>query len=352
MFRGLFLVLVLLATVAGQLCAMNEKEVDRLFQDFSGPDTPGAAVMVIKDGAIVFEKAFGSAALETHIPCTTQTNFRLASLTKQFTAMSVLMLAEKGKLSLEDSITRYFPGFPAYGRSITMHHLLTHTSGLIDYEDIVPEGTNMQLSDRDVVALLQKQDHTYFPPGKEFRYSNSGYALLALIVEEVSGETYPAFLHHHIFAPIGMTTSLAYVAGVSEIPHRAYGYARGAHGWEPSDQSLTSAVLGDGGIYSSVADLFKWDQALYGEKLVSEKTKRNAFAAHSAVSDFEGSGYGLGWYVGKRDGITDLWHYGSTCGFSTRIHRFPAKRLTVILLTNRRDADIVGITDKLIAMNW
>lgn len=331
---------------------MNEKEADRLFQDFSGPDTPGAVVMIIKDGAIVFEKAYGFQSLEMHIPCTPQTNFRLASLTKQFTATSILLLVEQGKLSLEDSITRYFPEFPAYGRSITIEQLLTHTSGLIDYEDVIPEGTTLQLTDRDVLNMLRKQDHTNFSPGKEFRYSNSGYALLALVIEAVSGQSYPAFLQHHIFEPLGMTTSLAYVAGVAEIPHRAYGYARGANGWEPSDQSLTSAVLGDGGIYSSVADLFKWDQALYGEKLVSEKMKRKAFTAHSADSDFDGSGYGFGWYIGKRNGIADLWHYGSTCGFSSRIHRFPDKRLTVIVLTNRRDADIDGITDKLIAMNW
>lgn len=352
MFRGLFLILVLLPVVAGTLCAMNEKEVDLLFQDFSGPDTPGAAVMVIKGGAIVFEKAYGTAVLEKHIPCTTQTNFRLASLTKQFTAMSILLLAERGKLSLGDSITRYLPEFPVYGRSITIQQILTHTSGLIDYEDVIPEGTTLQLNDRDVLTLLMKQDHTYFPPGEKFRYSNSGYALLALITEAVSGETFPAFLQHHIFEPLGMTASLAYVAGFAEIPHRAYGYARGANGWEPSDQSLTSAVLGDGGIYSSVADLFKWDQALYGEKLVSEKTKSRAFTAESVVSDFEGSGYGFGWYIGKRDGIADFWHYGSTCGFSSRIHRFPAKRLTVIVLTNRRDAAIDGITEQLIAMNW
>jgi CubicO group peptidase (beta-lactamase class C family) len=149
-----------------------------------------------------------------------------------------------------------------------------------------------------------------------------------------------------------MTNSIAYVAGRSCVPNRAYGYVNGPSGWELSDQSITSAVLGDGGIYSSVADLFKWDQAPYTEKLISRKTLADAFTAHSSQSDFEGSGYGYGWYVGNFRGMERIWHYGSTCGFSARIERFPGRRLSVTVLTNRRDAGISPIVERLIELFW
>src|SRR6266496_4496947 len=289
----------------------NEKVVDALFRDFDRANSPGAAVIVIKEGKPLFAKGYGLADLEKKIPCTTNTNFRLASVTKQFTAMAVLILAEQGKLSLEDCLPKFFPEFPAYGKTISLDHLLTHTSGLPDYEDHIPQGTTIPLSDRDVLFILRHQSKADFAPGAQFHYSNSAYALLASIVESVSGKTFPAFVKEKIFNPLGMTNSVAYVAGLFSVPNRAYGYVNGTSGWELSDQSVTSAVLGDGGIYSSVADLFKWEQALYTEKLISRKMLADAVTAHSSGSDFKGSGYGYGWHV------------GSTCCFSSRIERFP-----------------------------
>jgi CubicO group peptidase (beta-lactamase class C family) len=330
----------------------NEKVADALFHDFDQADVPGAAVMVTKNNKSVFAKGYGLADLKRRIPCTTKTNFRLASLTTQFTAMAVLILAEQGKLSLEDHLPKFFPEFPQYGKTITIRHLLTHRSGLPDYEDHIPQGTTIPLSDRDVLFILQRQNNTDFLPGSQFHYSNSAYALLALLVENVSGRTFPAFLKERIFEPLGMTNTVAYVAGLSFVPNRAYGYASERGGWELSDQNLTSAVLGDGGIYSSIADLFKWDQALYAEKLVSRRMLSDAFAAHSSQSDFKGSGYGYGWYIGKLRDAEHIWHYGSTCGFSTRIERFPGKKLSVIVLANRRNASISPIVEKMIELFW
>jgi CubicO group peptidase (beta-lactamase class C family) len=335
-------------------CAMSEtaeQTVDTLFQKFSGA-VPGAAVMVIKSGQPVLVKAYGLANLETKVACSTNTNFRLASVTKQFTAMTILILAEEGKLSLDDKITKFFPEFPDYGKQISVRHLLTHTSGIIDYEDVIPTGTTIPVIDRDVLMLLLKQNKTYFTPGAEFRYSNSGYALLTLIVESVSGKKFPAFLNEHVFKPLGMNHSLAYEAGVSAVPNRAFGYGQNGEAFEFSDQSLTSAVLGDGGVYSSLVDLMKWDQALYTDKLVSRKMLQDAFSIHSSKSDFKESGYGYGWYIGEHRGVKEVWHYGSTCGFSTKIERFPEKNLTVILLTNRRNADINETMTKLVDLYW
>ena len=203
-----------------------------------------------------------------------------------------------------------------------------------------------------MLYILRHQSKTDFPPGSQFHYSNSSYALLALIVENVSGKTFPAFVKEKIFDPLGMTNSIVYVAGLSSVPNRAYGYANGKSGWEFCDQSVTSGILGDGGIYSSVADLFKWDQVLYTEKLISLKMLADGFTAYSSQSDFKGSSYGYGWYVGKFRDMERIWHYGSTCGFSTKIERFPRRKLSVIVLTNRRNAEISPIVEKLVELFW
>ena len=342
-----FFFLLLLASTSMSQTENNASKIDALFQEFDHPDVPGAAVMVIQNGKSIYEKAYGLADLKAKTPCTLQTNFRLASLTKEFTAMAILILVERKQLQLEDPITKFFPEFPKYGQAITIRQLLNHRSGLLDYEDYIPDGTTLQLSDRNVLHILMKQDQTYFPPGTQFRYSNTGYAFLALIVEEVSGNTFPAFLEHNIFDPLQMTNTLAYVEGVSVVPNRAFGYAKEGNGFAFSDQSLTSAVLGDGGIYSSVVDLFKWDQALYTKKLISEKMLKLAFTPASSSTDMPESGYGFGWYVSKYRGTNYLWHYGSTSGFSTRIERFPDKKFSVIVLTNRKDAEISEIARKI-----
>jgi CubicO group peptidase (beta-lactamase class C family) len=249
------------------------------------------------------------------------------------------MLAERKKVRLDETLVDVFPEFPAYGNKITLRHLLTHTSGLLDYEDLIPKGTEIPVLDRDVLRLLMAQDKTYFVPGEKYRYSNSAYALLALVVEQRSGNTFARFLAENIFKPVGMKHTLAYEQGLSVVPDRAYGYSPAGQGWKRTDQSLTSSVLGDGGIYSSIADLSRWDQALYTEKLVSRKTREAAFTTGPAT-DHADTGYGYGWYIGSYRGLREVWHSGSSIGFSTRITRFPERKFTVIILTNRNEAKI------------
>jgi len=321
--------------------------VDDLFREFSGPDVPGAAVIVIHQGKVRYEKAYGLADLHKKIPCTTHTDFRLASVTKQFTAMSILILAQQKKLSLDDSITKYFLEFPEYGKQITIRQMLSHRSGLPDYEDLIPNGTTIPVTDRNALNLLRMQTHGYFAPGSQFRYSNSGYCLLSLIVEKVSGVTFSQFLQANIFQPLGMAHTLAYEAGTSQVPDRAFGYALENGSFIDSDQSLTSSTLGDGGIYSNVEDLFKWDQALYTEKLISHDLLQSAFQPASKTTDMADSGYGYGWYVSSYHGTRNLWHYGETCGFTNRIDRFPDLQFSVIILTNRRDANVGNIGRKI-----
>jgi len=325
-------------TASGGTDTLTAK-VGGLFRDFNQPGAPGASVMVIKDGKAVLAKGYGLANLEEKIPCDTNTNFRLASVTKQFTAMAVMILAERKKLSLDERLTDFFPEFPACGCPITVRHLLTHTSGLIEYEEVIPKGTEIPVLDRDVLRLLMQQDKTCFPPGTKYHYSNSAYALLALIVEARSGNTFARFLEENIFRPLKMSHTLAYEQGLSAVPNRAYGYSLNAGGFKRTDQSLTSSVLGDGGVYSSVADLYQWDQALYTDKLVSRKMLKLAFTPGPAT-DPPDTGYGFGWFVGHYRGLKEIWHSGNSLGFTTRIARFPEKKFTVIILTNRNEAPI------------
>lgn len=326
------------ATVDGQTKRDKGAEVAGLFRAYDGADVPGASVLVLKGGRALYKHAFGMASLEEGINATTATNYRLASLTKQFTAMAVMILAERGKLSYDSKLTDFFPDFPAYGKRITVRNLLTHTSGLADYEDLIPEGTTEPLKDKQVLELLKSQTDTLFPPGSRFSYSNSGYAILALIVEKASGVSFAEFLRRNIFEPLGMTGTLAYERGISTVQRRAYGYTQEAGGFRRHDQSLTSSVLGDGGIYSSIEDLYRWDRALYTEKLVSRETMKSAFAP-AVATDREGVSYGFGWFVETYRGKRTLWHYGSTVGFRTAIERFPEEHFTVVVLVNRDHVD-------------
>ncbi|MCA1816475.1 MAG: beta-lactamase family protein [Acidobacteria bacterium] len=336
------------ATIFGQTASDKSSAADALFRDFDRADAPGASFLVVRRGRVVYEGAFGMANLEEKTPATTATNFRLASVTKQFTAMSVLMLVERKRLTLDTKLTEVFPDFPAYGSKITIRHLLTHTSGLADYEDLIPESATVPLRDKQVLELLKTQTDTTFAPGSRFSYSNSGYAVLALVVEKVSGVSFATFLRENIFKPLGMANTVAFENGVSTVNNRAYGYTPDGHGgFRRHDQSLTSSVLGDGGVYSSVEDLRKWDAALYTEKLVRPATLAQAFTAQVPNSDQGAAAYGFGWYVETYRGRRAVWHYGSTVGFRTAIVRFPDERSAVVVLLNRDGTDAHALALKL-----
>lgn len=342
-------VLLIFCIIAFSGCRMeHESEIDALFEAYSG-DAPGAAVMVIRDGRPVVVKGYGLADLDTKTPVSCATNFRLASVSKQFTAMSIMQLVEKGALTFESTLCDIFPGFPTYGHTITLEHLLQHTSGLPSYESLMSEDATEQLHDDDVLRMMSQQDSTYFEPGTVYRYSNSGYAVLAMIVEKLSGRAFPDYLKVNIFQPLGMDNSIAFVDGVNTVPTRAFGYAEDDGSFVFSDQSLTSAVLGDGGIYTSLEDLYLWDQALYTEKLVKRDMMAKAFTS-GLLKDGVSSNYGFGWRVDEYNGHKRFWHTGGTCGFSTVIQRYPDERLTVIVLTNRRGVDMKALGESVMEL--
>jgi CubicO group peptidase (beta-lactamase class C family) len=331
---------------------VSQSQIDVVFAGLRSNDAPGAAAIVIRNGRTVFERGYGVADLRTLTKIDARTNFRLASFTKQFTAACIMLLARDGKLRYDDHLTDFFPGFPAYGKSITIRNLLNHTSGLEDYEELLmkqypdtPPEKVPQILDAGVLKLLEQQPSAKFPAGTKWEYSNSGYAVLAMIVEKVSGKPFGQFLQERIFQPLKMKNTLAYEKGKNEVPHRAYGHSKKDNGWIETDQSPTSAVLGDGGIYSSLDDLAKWDRALRLHTLLSEAEMQPAL---TPVQPTEGSAgfpqgqavsYGFGWFLDPYQGHKRMWHGGETIGFHTNIQRFPEDQLTIIVLANRTDID-------------
>lgn len=320
----------------GRAGSTVSQRIEALLTDYRGNDRPGACVLARSGGAVVYQRCFGLAELETTRAATPATDFRLASVTKQFTATAILSLVEGGMLDTATTLGKIFPEFPPYGEAVTLHDLLTHTSGLIDYEDLMPEEDTTQIRDAGVLALMMEQDSTYFPPGSAFRYSNSAYAVLAMVVERVSGRPFAAYLKETIFDPLGMAGTVAHEEGLTTVPHRAYGYSRQEDGsWRRTDQSTTSAVLGDGGIYTSLADMNRWLTVIEGrDTLLAPATLARAFREATLA---DGAGYGYGWYLDEYRGRSRYRHSGSTIGFRNEVQRFPDDDVTVLFLSNRNE---------------
>ncbi|HOJ26889.1 MAG TPA: serine hydrolase domain-containing protein [Candidatus Saccharicenans sp.] len=335
----------------GRQKVTEHESLDKYLSGLVSKDEPGLAAAVIKNGQPAVIYTAGVTDIKTLQPITAKTNFRLASVTKQFTACAVMLLARDGRLQYDQSLRDYFPDFPAYGQAITIRHLLTHTSGLPDYEDLLPPADpartieEQQITDNQVLELLKQQRRGKFRAGEEWRYSNSGYVLLGLIIEKASGQSFDEFLHHRIFAPLGMETTVLYERNKNTVQNRAYGHTRVAGRWEIQDQSLTSATRGDGRIYSSVEDLIKWDEAWRDETLLSAEEKKLALTPVKVRGkgpvdpDGRPAAYGFGWFLNPWEGHPRAWHYGETTGFRTTIQRFYQDSLTVIILANRDDLD-------------
>ena len=329
--------------------AADAQTIDGLFTEYNRRSVPGAAVAVIQHGRLAFIRTYGLADLETKTPVTERTNFRLASLTKPFTAMAVMLLVRDGRLALDTRVADIVRDFPAYGREIRIRHLLTHTSGLRAYEEFIPKSPTRPLSDQDVMKILKRAERLLFPPGTAFRYGDSGYAVLAIVVETVSGRPFAAFLRDRIFAPAGMTSTVAWTSGASTLRYRARGYAATSSGFRLADQSVTSTVLGDGGVYSSLRDLIAWDRALDERKLLGARLQRVAWTPAS-LADGTKTNYGLGWFIERDRHGTRVYHRGDTSGFSNFIVKYPERQTTLIVLTNRQGGGAADIATTVMAL--
>ncbi len=307
-------------------------------------DKFSGTVLIARAGQVIFCKGYGMANLELDVACTPQTKFRLGSITKQFTAMAILILQERGKLKVADHLKQYMPDAPKAWSEITIHHLLTHTSGIpncTSFPDFLKTLPN-RVTLTELIARF-KDKPLEFKPGEKFNYSNSGYILLGQIIESVSGKSYASFLKEAIFDPLQMNDS-GYDSAAQVLKHRASGYTR-MLGLVPAnalyiDMSIPHAA---GALYSTVGDLLKWDRALDSEKLVSQKS------LEAMLKPFK-NGYGYGWAIDRKFGQTRYEHGGGIPGFVTIIERFPAEKLLVVALSNLESTRIEKIGDDLAAI--
>lgn len=312
--------------------------VEALFEAFTEGDSPGAAVMVIEDGEVLFEGGFGLADLESRTPITPQSSFRLASVSKQFTAMAIMILAERGQIAFDDKVVKYLPELERFGDEITLRHLLTHTGGLPDYYDALTEqaGGSMPTTE-GAMEFLAGWGEPLFPAGERYEYSNPGYEALAVVVERVSGQTFGAFLRENVFEPLGMANTVVFENLETEVVHRAFGYSKGEESFVLNDDHVLNIIIGSGGIYSTVEDLYLWDQALSTEKLVRRATLEEAWTP-ARLNNGEQYPYGFGWRLGPYGALgRRVAHAGGWVGFSTFIARYPERRFSVILLSNLDD---------------
>jgi CubicO group peptidase (beta-lactamase class C family) len=311
--------------------------VDKLFAQWDKPNSPGAALAVVKDGKIIYKRGYGMADLEHNISISPATVFNIASVSKQFTAMSILLLARQGKISLDDDVRKYVPEIPKYGSPITVRQLVHHTSGLRDYGVLMSLAgvRNEDYYDGDdVMDLLVRQKNLNFKPGSEHLYSNTGYFLMSEIVRRASGKSLREFAEENIFRPLGMKDTFFHDAHAALIPNRAAGYSpKGAGAYRTNMPDLD--VVGAGNLYTTAEDLFLWDQNFYNNKL------------HQAAGDLisqvltpgtldggEATNYAFGLYVNNYKGLKMVSHAGDFAGYRAEMIRFPEQRLSVICLAN------------------
>ena len=337
--RGPASLLLLLLGLAAPLAAQTAPAAataafDKVLKDSFAADKPGAAVIVVKDGRTVFRKALGLADMELGVPLQPDMVFRLGSITKQFTAVSILILAEEGKLSLQDPIEKFLPGYPTQGYVITVEHLLTHTSGIQSYTAIPGWMTSKILAPMTVTELVDgfKKEPMQFAPGEKYAYNNSAFVILGAIIEKVSGKTYEAFVKERIFQPLGMTSSY-YGSTEPIIPKRVPGYTADGDQVRNAGYLSMTQPYSAGSLSSTVDDLARWDASLYTEKILKKASLDKAWTSYVLKSG-EATNYGYGWGLSKVRGRRSIAHGGGIFGFSTYALRLPEDRVYVAVLSN------------------
>ena len=314
-------------------------QIDVLLNKLSQKGFFSGSVLIARNDTILISKGYGSADRDKKIPNTSQTKFRIGSITKQFIAMAILQLQQQGKLNVQDLSCKYISNCPAAWKQITIHHLLTHTSGISDLiENFAPTTTLTQSVEQIARKPLD------FKPGEKWNYSSTGYIVLAAIIEQASGMRYEQFLQEHILAPLELQDT-GFDSGQAML---AIGY-KDNH--DKADTfNASTAFAGGNGLYSTVEDLYRWDQALYTEKLVSKDLLDKMFTPYASLPDHPVLGkydYGYGWFLLKLFNHRDLRHGGQASGFSANIDRFPDDKVTIISLGNQENVDMETVAGEL-----
>jgi CubicO group peptidase (beta-lactamase class C family) len=343
-FKIFALMLLTVFFISGVLPAQSPDarwaRVDKVFAEWDTVHSPGCALAVIKEGQIIYERDYGMANLDYDIPIKPSTVFMLGSISKQFTAACVLLLQEEGKLSLEDDIRKFLPEMPAYEWPIRIQHLIHHTSGVRDYELLQHYGG--ELSDQghhrndDLLELVVRQKGLDFEPGDKYQYSNSGYLLLAVIIERITGKSLGQFAKERIFGPLGMGKTFIFEDNRAIIKDRAIGYSKKTGGGFEVDESLNEST-GDGGVYTTLDDFFLWDQNFYGSKIGGPHFIRNMLQVgllnNGSAAGYEYKGisyqYASGLTLTKYRGLTTLGHGGAYVGFRAFFLQFPKQEFSI-----------------------
>jgi D-alanyl-D-alanine carboxypeptidase len=326
------------------LFAQNSShKIDSLLEKVYKTDEPGASVLIQKKGKIIFQKSYGIANLQTKEKINFHSNFNVGSLTKQFTAFAILQLAKEKKLSVEDRLIRFFPDFnKKLGNEITVQELLTHSSGIIDHYAYVDTNRVKHASDRDVLNAVKNLDSTYFVPGMQYRYSNTAYCLLALIIEKISGMPYAAYIKKNIFEPLGMDHAQVFGLG-SPIENQVRGYdidEKGSFKKLDAEESIFFSTEGDGGVYCSSEDYSKWFRALQSGKLLGKKWIAEARSPQFPVDKPKQLYYGFGWFINENTNETAVYHTGSNGGFRAISFSIPSQDYLVVIFSNRTGIDL------------
>lgn len=319
---------------AQQLDPALAHRVDSVFGRFAAPGSPGCALGVVRDGRLEYARGYGLASIELGVPITPATVFDIGSVSKQFTAMAVVLLAQDGKLSLDDEIQRFLPEIPRYAKPITIRHLLHHTSGLRDYIDLLSASgvqEEMVTGDRDALDILARQKGTNFEPGAEFLYSNTGFFLLSVIVQRAAGVSLREFAAERIFSPLGMAHTQFVNRHDMVVPGKAGSYAMGKGGFRLALANWEQT--GDGAVNTTVEDLLRWDRNFYEPRVGGAGAIRELLTP-GVLNDGKPITYALGLNVGSYRGVRAITHGGSWAGFRAQLSRYPDQSTSVIVLCN------------------
>jgi CubicO group peptidase (beta-lactamase class C family) len=316
-------------------------QIDQIFADLNRPGSPGCSLGVVKDGKFVYRRAYGAASLELGVPLTPQSVFYVGSVSKQFTAASVVLAAEQGFLSLDDDLRKYIPELPDYGHTITLRQMLHQTSGLRDFFDLLyfsgldPASSS---SPAEILKLVVRQKGLNNVPGDDWIYSNTNYFLLGVVVARATKKTLAEFAAENIFGPLGMSHTRFYDDASIVVPNRVAAYDPGNNGTFTVDWSTTYAVVGGGGVMTTVDDLLAWDINFYANRL-GKGTLLKELETPSTLNDGSQTTYGMGLFLGNYRGLPTLEHDGALFGYRADLLRFPEQRFTVICLCNLANAD-------------
>ena len=344
------ILLILLAAVAGASSPAGAQDarsarVDSAFAPFTTPGSPGCAVGAVQDGRLVHARGYGSANLDYNIPLDARSVFYLASVSKQFTAFAIALAAQEEKLSLDDDVRKHIPELPDYGTPITIRHLIHHTSGVRDYLALITlsgRHSDDRWTDAALLGLITRQKALNFAPGSEYLYSNTGYVLLAEVIERATGQPLSAYADEKIFKPLGMADTHFHDDATVIVPRRVIGYVNAPEGWRMLHWFSFDKV-GDGGLYSTIEDLAKWDANFYSGRVGGDAVRRQVLQ-RGVLTSGDTINYAFGLNVGSTGGLPIISHTGSLTGFRTVMMRFPDQRFTIIILCNTPSANIPALT--------